>query len=327
MRQGIKEEIPAIYALQYTLYELPEIVIMLLPAACLMGTLVCLSGLARRSELIAMFASGLSLARIGFVVLSLVFMLCCFSFIVTDRVVPPLTKLKNQFYRTVVQKRPDLHTEIKQSKIWYRSKNLIYNLRVFEPKLNRILGISLYTFNDNFDLVQRIEAENAVYENGKWLLHNGLVTIFEGNPIYPTSGRFKEQTLSLPEGPEDFKEIEREVETLRLKDLWTYIQRNRKAGIDTHSYEVSFWSKISMSIVPLIMCILGIPFSTQNQRHSSIAKDVSICFTVIVIYWFLFSTGLSMGRSGQIPPFVAAWGPNILFLGLGIYLLLKRKAA
>ena len=36
-------------------------------AACLMGTLISLSGFARRNELTAMFASGISLARISFV--------------------------------------------------------------------------------------------------------------------------------------------------------------------------------------------------------------------------------------------------------------------
>jgi lipopolysaccharide export system permease protein len=327
MRQGLSEDIPAIYALQYMLYRMPENLVMLLAPACLMGTLICLSGFSRRSELIAMFASGVSLMRIAFVILSLVFMLCCISFIVTDRVVPPLTKLRNQFYRSVIQKRPDLHTEIKQSKIWYRSKNLIYNLRVFEPKLNRIQGISIYTFDDNFDLVQRIEAQTADFINGKWALKNGLITVFDGKPVYPAVSRFKEQLLSLPEGPDDFKEIEKEVETLRLKSLWTYIQRNKKAGIDTHSYEVAFWSKISISIVPLIMSVLGIPFAVQNQRHSSLAKDISICFTLIVVYWFIFSTCLSMGRSGQIPPVAAAWGPNMLFFATGIFLLLRRKSA
>ena len=38
----------------------------------------------------------------------------------------------------------------------------------------------------------------------------------------------------ITETPKDFQEIEKEVETLRLKNLWRYIQRNQDAGIDTH---------------------------------------------------------------------------------------------
>ena len=32
-------------------------------------------------------------------------MLCCGSFIMTDRVLPPLAKARAQFYRTVIQKK------------------------------------------------------------------------------------------------------------------------------------------------------------------------------------------------------------------------------
>lgn len=324
VRQGLKEDIPAAYALQYTLYQLPEVLVLLLPAACLMATLICLSGFARRNELTAMFASGISLSRIAFVVISLVFMLCCLSFVVTDRVIPPLAKAKAHFYRTVIQKKPDLQTDIKQNKIWYRSKNLIYNLRSFDPRKNQISGISIYTFNDQFDLLQQIEAKSAAYQDGRWLLSDGLLTLFDdtGPPLIK---RFTTQTMALSEAPEDFKEIEKEVETLRLKNLWKYIQRTREAGIDTHSYEATFWSKISMAFVPLIMALLGIPFATQHQRHSSLARDVSLCFLIVVVYWLFFSTALSMGKSGWIRPFWAAWTPNILFFALGCFMIVRGR--
>jgi len=325
MRQGLREEIPAAYAFQYSLYQLPEVFVLLMPAACLMGTLICLSGFARRNELTAMFASGISLARISFVLICMVFILCCFSFIITDRVIPPVNKAKAQFYRTVIQKRPDIHADIKQSKIWYRSKNLIYNIRAFDQRKNRLQGLSIYMFDDNFELMQQVEASIANYDNGKWRLEDGLITIFDGTPPFPMTKKFHTQLISLPEGPEDFQEIEKEVETLRLKSLWRFIVRNKEAGIDTHSYEVTFWSKISISLVPLIMALLGIPFATQHQRHSSIARDVTICFLLVVFYWLFYSTALSMGKSGAIAPILAAWGPNILFFAAGVFMILRGK--
>ncbi len=325
VRQGVKEDIPPAYALQFTLYQLPEVLVLLMAPSCLMATLLCLSGLARRNELTAMFASGVSLARISFVLLSLVFMLCCASFVITDRVVPPLAKARAQFYRTVIQKKPDLQTDIKQNKIWYRSRNLIYNLRSFDPQKNRISGISIYTFNDQFDLIQQIEASSADFKEGQWLLSNGLLTLFDEETGYPSTKHFETQAITLNEAPEDFQEIEKEVETLRLKNLWRYIQRNKDAGIDTHSFEVVFWSKISMALVPLIMALLGIPFATQHQRHSSLAKDISLCFLLVLIYWLIFSGALSMGKSGWIAPFWAAWLPNFLFFAFGVFMIVRTR--
>lgn len=327
VRQGMREDIPPAYALQFTLYQLPEILVLLLPAACLMGALISLSGFVRRNELTAMFASGVSLSRIAFVLMSLVFMLCCLSFVVTDRVVPPLAKIREHYYRTVIKKKPELQTDIKQNKIWYRSRNLIYNLRSFDPKLNEISGLSIYTFNDAFSLIQQIEAAKASYEDGKWMLRDGLLTLFEESTGYPITKHFEKQIITLNETPSDFKEIEKEVETLRLKNLWRYIQRNKSAGIDTHSMEVTFWSKISMALVPLIMALLGIPFASKHQRHSSIARDISLCFFIVVVYWLLFSASLSMGKSGWVPPFWAAWVPNFLFFAFGVFMVSRSRRA
>jgi lipopolysaccharide export system permease protein len=325
VRQGMQQEIPPAYAMQFTLLQLPEIMVLLLPAGCLMATLICLSGFARRNELTAMFASGISLARIAFVIISLVFMVCCISFVVTDRVVPPLAKLRAHYYRVIVEKKPDLQTDIKQNKIWYRSRNLIYNLRTFDPKKNRISGISIYTFDNQFNLVQQIEAAYATYAGGKWTLTDGLLTIFEEGTGVPQSKNFTQHAAGLTETPTDFKEIEKEVDTLRLKTLWHYIKRNQSAGIDTRSHEVTFWSKISMSLVPLIMALLGIPFATQHQRHASVARDITLCFFVVVCYWLIFSAALSMGRTGWIQPFWSAWLPNIGFFALGLFMVVRTK--
>ncbi len=35
LRQGLREEIPAAYAMQFTMYQLPEVIVLLLPAAFL----------------------------------------------------------------------------------------------------------------------------------------------------------------------------------------------------------------------------------------------------------------------------------------------------
>lgn len=327
LRQGVQEEIPAIYALQYTLYQLPEIIVTLFPASCLMGTLISLSSLARRNELVAMFANGISLSRIAFVLLCLVFIVCCVSFVMTDRVLPPISKARAHFYRTVIEKKPDRMTDINQNRIWYRSNNLIYNIGAFDSRRDTIHAISIYTFDSSFNLVQQIEAKRARYQENLWNLEDGVLTIFEGTPPFPLSQPFQHKPVQLEEKPEDFREIEREVETLRLKHLWRFIARNAAAGIDTNAYEVMFWSKISMALVPLVMAILAIPFGVYQQRHSSLVRDITVCFFLIIVYWLFYTTGLSMGKSGSIPPLVAAWLPSFVFFTLGIAMILRGRRA
>jgi lipopolysaccharide export LptBFGC system permease protein LptF len=73
------------------------------------------------------------------------------------------------------------------------------------------------------------------------------------------------------------------------------------------------------------MALLAIPFSIQNQRHSSLARDLSICFLFIIVYWLIYSTALSLGKSGALQPVIATWLPNLIFFSLGYFLVKRGK--
>jgi lipopolysaccharide export system permease protein len=50
---------------------------------------------------------------------------------------------------------------------------------------------------------------------------------------------------------------------------------------------------------------------------------VGIAVFLVTIYLLVFSTTNALGGIGLMPPFLAAWAPNILFAGTGVYLLLR----
>jgi lipopolysaccharide export system permease protein len=141
------------------------------------------------------------------------------------------------------------------------------------------------------------------------------------------SKHFDSKSLSLPETPKDFLEIEKQVDTLRLKDLWAFIRRNKEAGLDTKVYEVDLHSRLAVSFIPLIMGILAIPFSVRPKRQGGLGKDLATAIGWIFSYWLLFSLSLSLGKSGAIIPWLAVWGPCVLFFVAAIFLLIRGRTA
>jgi lipopolysaccharide export LptBFGC system permease protein LptF len=121
------------------------------------------------------------------------------------------------------------------------------------------------------------------------------------------------------------KEIEKEVDGLRLGELWTYIHRNQNAGLDTKSYLVKFHSRFSLSFIPIVMCIIGIPFSVRGRREGGLAKDLGICLAITFFYWLFYSIGLSLGSNGAVPPLVAAWGSTLIFMALALVLVARQE--
>jgi lipopolysaccharide export system permease protein len=314
---------------KYGAYQIPMILCQMVPPAAMLGTTVTLSMLNRKNELTAMHASGVSLGHISSLLFGAIFIACCLTLVSYDRVVPPLARSRTAYYWKAIKGRTDFTMDIKTSKIWYRSKNFIYNLRIYDKATSTIHGIGIYFFDNKFHLVQHVEAETARYDLKlhEWDLKDGMLTIFPEDNGFPLSKHFDEKRLNLPETPSDFLEIEKQVETLRLKDLRSFIKRNKEAGLDTKAYEVDFHSRVAVSFIPLIMGLLAIPYSVRPKRQGGLGKDLATALGWIFSYWLLFSLSLSLGKSGAIVPWMAVWGPCALFFAAAATLVIKGRTA
>ncbi|MCM2322236.1 MAG: LPS export ABC transporter permease LptG [Oligoflexia bacterium] len=316
---------PSEQLLVFHLLAFPQIIVQMMAPSVLLATVLTLSSLNRSNELVACYAVGLGIRRIMTLLLSIVFIISCVVLVMEDRILPPTYKKRTAYYWRVMKKRPDFFLDIKRDKIWYRSKNLIYNLQLFDTATNTIRGMSVYTFDESFNLLEVVEAERASYTDDGWKLANGTVTVFSPDDPFPLTKGFTEKELVIPERPKDFKEIEKEVDGLRLKELYRYIARVKQAGANTKRFEVTFHSKISLSFIPLVMCVLAVPFSVRNRREGGLAKDLGLCLGITLFYWIFYSVGLSLGANGALPPWLAAWSPSVVFGALAAVLIWRQR--
>jgi lipopolysaccharide export system permease protein len=309
----------------FNLYDLPRMMVMVAPPATLIATVLTFSGLSRTNELIACHSIGISLMQMVGVLMPIVFVMCCISLAAQDRIVPMFHEKKSIYYWREIKKKQDFFLDVKQDKIWYRSNNLIYNLQTFDPKTDRILGIGVYVFSPSFDLINVLQAETAVYNGTEWELNRGKSTHFDPETGFPVVESFKTQTLRIKETPKDFKIIEKEVDRLRIKDLIRFINRNKQSGIDSKAMEVKLHSRFSLSFIPLIMCLLALPFSVSRTREGRLGRDLTMALVITFFYWLSYSICLSLGQNGMVMPVLAAWLPSIVFSMLAA-VLLKRMA-
>jgi lipopolysaccharide export system permease protein len=305
----------------YNLYDIPSMMVMVAPPAVLLATVLTFSALSRTNELVACYSIGIGLKQMISVLFPIVFVMCCFSLIAQDRILPAFNEKKSNFYWKEILHKQDFFLDVKQEKIWYRSGNLIYHLSNFDAQKDRILGIGVYVFDSDFDLIEHMEAEEANYDGKDWQLKEGKTTRFDAKTGFPIIESFKARQLKIKESPADFKMIEREVDRLRIKDLIHFIQTNKKSGIDSKAFEVKLHSRFSLSFIPIIMFLLAVPFAVSRSREGRMGKDLLIAFTITFFYWLMYSISLSLGQNGTIPPFIAAWGPTVIFGFLAAFLL------
>lgn len=310
---------------KYYGYHTPWILYQLMPVACLLATLFTLATLNRSNEMTALFSMGMSLLRISTPILAAVAVLSLVVFGVGDQVLPRLLQKRNYVEYVEIKRRPGLYSTVKTNKIWFRTENVLFNIKTLNPETRRAQGITLYYFDPNWQLTQLITAGEVEMKGNLWELKNGLVTLFAEESSFPLTRSFVDKTITMNEDLKDIQSTASSSETMSLKELSRFIERNKEAGLDTLGYEVDYHAKFGFALASLVMSLVGVPFSVGRSRSGGLFVNLGVCLGLAFLYWVAYSSGLTLGVHGVLPPVVAAWGPNILTMGLAFFLLKRLK--
>jgi lipopolysaccharide export system permease protein len=319
------KDVAGIAFVKYYAYSAPAIISMMTPVACLMATVFTLSTLNRNNELIALFSVGMSLVRICAPILTAVAVISAGVFFLSDKVLPGFANQKNYVFYHDIKKNPSLYSTVKNEKIWYRSKDTIFNIKTLNEQTHKAQGLTLYYFNSNWDLIQMITAKEVDLAGQNWNLSDGSVTLFTEDSSFPLTSQFDKKTIVMTEDAKDLTSTADTSEVMSLDELSQFIKKNKEAGLDTVRYEVSYDSKYGFAFAAIVMCLLGIPFATGKARSGGTMISMGVCLALVLVYWIFYSSGLALGNYGKIPPLVAAWAPNVLTLALGSFFIWKKR--
>ena len=304
--------------LSYFLYKIPYIVVQMLPPSVLIAVVILLTMMKKNNEITALKASGINVNQLLQPLLFMSIFLSIGLFLLSEVVVPFTSSKSNEIWRSKVRKR---HTQsfYGHSHIWYKSKNAIYWFQRFDSKGTVAREVSIYYFSPDFRLVRRIDAHMAVWKNGAWHLKDGVELRLEKGKGYVSRG-FRKMTVSLPETPQTFAEVEREPEELNYWQLKRFAERVQEEGYDARRYLVDLNIKLAFPFIVVVMVLIGFPVSMKIERGGApvaVSVGVGLCF----LYVFVLGVTRAIGFSGVLPPFLSAWLANIIFSILGVYLI------
>lgn len=296
----------------YAGLSVPETLYRMTPIAAVLGTLFTLGTLVRSNELMALQSIGQGLLRVCWPIFASVLFLSLGTYIAGDRLLPVFAKQKNYVFFQQIKKNPSLYSTVRTNKIWYRSQNAIFYIKTLNESAGRAQGLTLYYFDEAWNLLQLITAEEVDLQEKTWRLRNGSVTVFAQESSFPLASNFKDKTIPMGEGAAELAASGNTSDVLTLRELSEFIERNREAGLDTLRYEVDYHAKFGFSVAGLVMVALGIPFAVGSRRSGGMMRGLSVGLGLVFAYWLLYSSALALGNFGYLAPWLAAWLPNVL---------------
>lgn len=325
MSNFVRYNAPTQALIEYYLLAAPGVMYQMIPVACLLATIFTLSVLGRNNELVALFSCGMSLARISTPILVLVVLISSASFAVYDRILPIVNQKKSYVLYVEIKKQPGLYSTVKTNRIWYRSGNVLFNIKTMQSDRGAAQGLTMYYFNSAWDLIQMITAQEVKFNGDTWDLLNGTVTLFAQDNSAPMTQDFLQKTIAASEDTKNLQQSSQGTDTLSLAELKRFITRNKEAGLQTLRYEVDYYAKFSFAFAAFVMSFIGIPFSVSRQRSGGAAVNVGITVLLAFGYYAAYTSGITLGRHGAIPPIIAVSLPNVAMVCLAAFLLFRLK--
>lgn len=320
----IEHKATVVDVVSFILYQMPKVLFLMTPVAVLLATLLTVGMLSRNSEVIAMKASGIPLYRVVMPVFIVAVGLSAVIFWANESIIPYCNASAEYTMNVKIKKKPAAPA-LMHNKLWFRGPSgEIVNLGLveFTGKTPTCYGVTFFSLDDRFNLVERMDVEKMVWDGKGWELIKGKVYDFDKSGRIKIS-RFDTRPAEITEKPEDFRSVEKLSEEMTFSELQKYISRLREKGYNPLKYVVDLHAKTSFTMVNIIMVIVAVPFSLRGSRSGGMALSIGVCIVIAISYWLIYSFSVSLGHAGRFPPLFSAWVANLIFGFTGLYMYLN----
>ncbi len=324
----VKNSIPFGRVLTYHLFLTPKLIYDSAPLSVLVAVLVTFGLLSKSNEVTAMKACGVSLYRLSVPILMMSGLLSVALFAFDHYHVPEANRVQDAI-RNEIKGRP-VQTYLRPDRKWiFGTGPRIYYYKYFEPAERLMVGINVYELDsETFRLKRHIAAERARWEPSlkTWVFQNGWVRDIEGVRVTRHES-FQGQPKTFPQLTEEpgyfLKEVKQDKQ-MNYQELANYIRELRQSGFDTVRLQVQFHKKFSVPLFALIMAVISAPFAFLTGSRGAMA-GVGVSFGLAIAYWAVSQLFEQVGNLNQLPPVMAAWAPDAVFLLAGVSLFTRLR--
>ncbi len=314
--------IPFKVALIMILLNLPAVIVLSIPMGVLLSTVMVLNKLSLSSEITVMRACGIGLNRIAKPIFTFAVVMALATFIINESIAPIMAKESKDLalwalgQKNVPEGRQNfVFKELGDN--WYL-KRLFYVGYCHKKTLYNVTVLD----NSKPGTVQVLQAREGGTSPQGWLFKKGAIyTIGDDGEVLNTT-LFDTSTVKF--GLDLSKELNKNLASeMSFLKLTKYIASGKVAEEDKNAMKVQLFDKLALPMATLVFVLIGVPLAITPPR---VRYNRGFLFSILIIFAFyvLRALSISFGSAGTIPPFIAAWLPDIILAILGTWLYYKK---
>lgn len=301
--------------LRYTMLRLPEIVGELIPITAMLAGFLTFAGLARFRELTALLGVGISKFMLALAIAPAALLVGATQLAIEDQALPV----------AVAELRAwgvgDYAAAEESQATWIRQGTDIVRIGRFDRAADRLEGVTIFRRDGAGNLLERIEAEEAVYRDGDWALQGvrrstpGEPAAIEAAPLGWPQGMSLDLLLSAATHPKE----------ISLVGLFGISDRSDLGTQPGYRYKLWLHERLAGPVTTIVLIMLTValaqPFESRTGRGLLLAVWLGAGF----VAWTFDGLVLTFGEIGLLPPALAAWTPPLVFAAVALWLMLRDE--
>jgi len=302
-------------ALIYVSLALPRFAYQLFPIATLIGALVGLGSLASRSELVAMRAAGVSIARIVAASMLGGLVLAAIAMAVGEGIAP-IAEQEGMRLRT--EALSGQATLTSPQGFWARDGDAFVNIREILPGAE-LRDITIFEVNEGHELTLATSAARGRQVDGAWVLED--IARSRISPDRVEVERLDRAAWHSGLSPSLLEVVVVQPQMLPIWGLHRYIRYMKANQQDAGPYEVAFWAKLVQPLLILAMPFVSIPLLLGSSRTTGTGARIFMGIVGGIVLYLVSRTFSYLSLLYGLSPVLAALTPPLLFVAVALWVL------
>ena len=277
------------------------------------------SKMASSSEIIALLSNGVSFKRLLKPYMVSAAVIAVFSFVMGSFIIPPANETRIDFEQKYIDPRKrktgdrDIQFKVAEGTIVYFGN--------FDLESKTGYNFSIDHF-DSLKLVSRLTAQSIKYDSlYHWTINNYQIRDFDGLEEKITHGTTIDTIIQIV--PNDFIVAKTDQQMMTTPQLLRHVRSQKKRGLgNIQAFQIEYHSRYASIFSAFILTIIGASLSARKVK-GGMGLNIGIGLALSMAYILFMTISSSFAVKGSMSPFVAAWIPNIVFIGIAFFLYKK----
>lgn len=323
------EHAPVLAAIGIFLWNLPGEIVLVIPMALLLGTLLAMQRLSGESEITAMKAGGITLARMVAPLIAAGLVMSFVTFILQEIVVPYASQQVTSIEDTAITHTSAFSQDTTVSAPLPGGGRQITIATSYEPHSQALLHVTLVQYDRYNQPTQVVFADRADFTADKWTLDNVSLYRFNPDGTILTEPHLAQQNVELGEKPADIVKrlTQTDPEAMSRTRIASIVKSGQLTPMELRKYVTTYQEKLARPFACVVFTLLAVPFGIRVARGGGSASlGFGLAVAIVFVYYVVMTIFSYIGEAFLIFAPVAAWMPNLIFTTIGA-VRLRRAAA